>query len=113
MRRFRGEAPIMMMVVLLVRIAFCWIEVAIRAHQRHHGASNTANDRDAIDNSTRSITEASTVGAKSRRSSMTVLYTRIVHSDDAPLQMQYVAVGFFALQPIIFVFYAANTGRGI
>ena len=38
-RRFRGEAPIMMTVVLVVRPIFCRIEVTVRARQRRGAAA--------------------------------------------------------------------------
>ena len=44
-RRFRGEAPIMMIVVLAVRVVFCYIEVAVRAHQRRRAATGAVAAR--------------------------------------------------------------------
>jgi hypothetical protein len=90
--RFRGEAPIMLMIVFFVRIVFCWIEIEVRARQ--HG-----NDGGAA------------AGARSRRPSMAVLYHRVVRSEDAPVHMQYMAGALFVLQAPIFVAYAARFGR--
>ena len=92
-RRFRGEAPIMMIVVLAVRIAFCYIEVVVRARQRRR-------------------TETSAVAARGRRPSMAVLYHRVVRSCDAPVHMQCAAGGLLALQSLLFVYYAAQQGKG-
>ena len=92
-RRFRGEAPIMMIVVLAVRVAFCYIEVAVRARQRRR-------------------TETGAVAARGRRPSMAVLYDRVVRSRDAPVHVQCAAGGLLALQPLLFVCYAASKGKG-
>ena len=91
-RRFRGEGPIMMIVVLAVRVAFCWVEVTVRARQRRRA-------------------ETGAVAARGRRSSMVVLYHRVVRSRDAPIQMQRAAGGLLALQSLLFVCYAAIKGK--
>ena len=92
-RRFQGEAPIMIIVVLAVRVAFCYIEVAVRARQRRR-------------------TETGAVAARGRRPSTAVLYDRVVRSRDAPVHMQCAAGGLLALQPLLFVCYAAAVGKG-
>ena len=105
-RRFRGEAPLMMIFVLAVRLIFCWIEVTIRAHMRRR-EYDTDNNNTAIvgrDDVPRS-------GANARRSSMKVLYNRIVRSQEAPVELQYMAGGLFALQGGLFVVNAAAIGR--
>ena len=89
-RRFQGEAPIkMIIVVLAVRVAFCYIEVAVRAHQQRRAATGA-------------------VAARGRRPSTAVLYDRVVRSRDAPVHMQCAAGGLLALQPLLFVCYAAE-----
>ena len=90
--RFHGEAPIMLMIIFFVRFVFCWIEITVRARQR-------GNDGGAA------------AGARSRRSSMAVLYHRVVRSGDAPVHMQYMAGALFAMQPSFFVMFAAVLGR--
>ena len=89
-QRFRGEAPIMLSAVLMIRIVFCWIEIKVRAHERSNGSNRRA---------------------QKKRSSMVVLYTRIAHSDGAAVHMKYLAIALFALQPMIFLEYAAEMGR--
>ena len=117
-QRFRGEAPVMLSIVFAVRVAFCWIEVKVRAHQRRNKESTTINaagvdlrssqpDGDIGGENNRS-NETKT---KARRSSMAVLYHRIVSSDDVPVHMQYLAGASFVLQPILFIVYAARDGR--
>ena len=44
-QRFYGEAPIMLTIVFVVRIAFCWIEIKVRAHRRN---DTTGNGNSAI-----------------------------------------------------------------
>ena len=39
-QRFRGEAPIMLTIVLFVRIVFCWVEMKVRACQHRNDATN-------------------------------------------------------------------------
>ena len=92
-RRFRGEAPIIMIVVLAVRVAFCYIEVALRARQRHR-------------------TETGAVAARGRRPSMAVLYDRVVRSRDAPVHMRCAAGGLLAMKSLLFVYLAAQQGKG-
>ena len=101
-QRFSGEAPAMLIIVFLVRVAFCWIEMKVRDRQRPNETANA-------DLQTPPGTTAG--GAKKRRSSMAILYHRIVRSDDAPVHMQYMAGALFALQLIIFVDYAAGIGK--
>ena len=96
-KRFRGETPIMMAIVFLIRVAFCWIEVTVRARQRH-------TDTDIP-------VDATGVGVRRRRSSMRVLYDRIIHSREAPVQVQCAALVLFAFQPILFVTNAASIGN--
>ena len=116
--RFRGEAPIMLTIVFVVRVVFCWIEVKARAHQRRNKESTHRSGADAVlrspqpdgdisgENKRSNVTKP-----KARRSSMAVLYQRIVSSDDAPVHMQYLAGASFALQPIHFVILAARYGH--
>ena len=92
-RRFRGEAPIMMIVVLAVRVAFCYIEVAVRARQRRCAATGA-------------------VAARGRRPSMAVLYDRVVRSRDAPVHMRCAAGGLLAMKSLLFVYLAAQQGKG-
>lgn len=118
-QRFYGEAPIMLTIVFVVRIAFCWIEIKVRAHRRN---DTTGNGNSAIaeagrrtfrnhhDEASRS-SEPDAAPAAKRRASMAVLYHRIVRSDDSPVHMQYLAAALFASQPIIFVSLAAQFGK--
>jgi hypothetical protein len=92
-KRFRGETPIMMAIAFLMRVAFCWIEVTVRARQRR-----TDTDIPGTGGGVR---------ARTRRSSMRALYDRVIYSRDAPVQVQYAAIGLFAFQPIYFVTNAA------
>lgn len=89
--RFRGEALITLVIVLFIRIVFCWIEMKVRAHQHDDDGGAAA-------------------GARHRRSSMAVLYHRVVRSEGAPVHMQNMAGVLFALQPGFFVVYAALFG---
>ena len=104
-QRFSGEAPAMLIIVFLVRVAFCWIEMKVRDRQRPNETANADFQTPQDDSGT------TAGGAKKRRSSMAVLYHRIVRSDDAPVHMQYMAGALFALQLIIFVDYAAGIGK--
>ena len=106
-QRFRGEAPTMLVIVFLVRVAFCWIEMKVRDRQRPNETANADFQTPQGDSGT------TAGGAKKRRSSMAVLYHRIVRSDDTPVHMQYMAGALFALQPIIFVDFAAGIGKGM
>ena len=101
---FRGEATIMLAIVLLVRIVFCYIEVRVRAYQsRNDSAAASGENRSA---------ETGAIAHRARQPSMAVLYQRIVlHSDDAPVHMQHAAAAVFTLQPIFFVLYAAIFGK--
>jgi hypothetical protein len=93
--QFYGEAPIMLIIIFCIRVAFCWIEMKVRDCQRANETDTSATNR-----------------SKTRRSSMAVLYHRIVeHSDDAPVHMQYMAGALFALQPAFFVLFAAGNGK--
>ena len=106
--RFRGEAPIMLTIVFVVRIAFCWIEMKVRARQRGNETDASApTDIDLQTPQTMPVRQH----PRTRRSSMAVLYTRIADSDDSPLHMQYMAGVLFALQPIYFVLLAALFGK--
>ena len=116
-QRFRGEAPLMLTIVLFVRVVFCWIEMKVRDRQRPNETATSATtnagqrapqtDEDASSEISRSN------GSRARRSSMAVLYHRIARSDDrdAPIHMQCMAGALFALQPALFVFAAAYVGR--
>ena len=102
--RSRGEVPIMLLVVLAFRLLFCWIEITLRSFK--HRKETTP-----VDPST-SATDETTAGArKKRRSSMSVLYDRIAHSQNAPMYMKYAAGIWFALGAIIFVVFAASLGH--
>ena len=97
-KRFSGETPILMAIVFVIRVAFCWIEVTVRARQRRTGTNIPANATD--------------VGVRRRRSSMRVLYDRVIHArGDVTIQMQCAAVGLFAIQSVYFVSNAACFGR--
>ena len=113
-RRFRGEAPIMMIIVLAVRLLFCWIELMIRARQCRHNDTANNNDMTAELNNAEdvAISDERAVGTKSRRSSMPVLYNRIVRSQEAPVEVKYVAGVAFALQAGQFVACAAMIRKG-
>ena len=62
----------------------------------------------AVDTGDGETTETKT---KARRSSMAVLYHRIVSSGDVPVHMQYLVGASFALQPILFIVMAARYGK--
>ena len=100
-----GEAPAMLIIVFLVRVTFCWIEMKVRDRQRPNETANADFQTPQDDSST------TAGGAKKTRTSMAILYHRIVRSDDAPVHMQYMAGALFALQPIIFVDYSAGIGK--
>jgi hypothetical protein len=123
-QRFHGEALIMMTIVFLVRVVFCYIEFAVRANQRRRDETRTSatdadisqpspnNEEEAIGDNTPTNDEGTRAASKSRRrSSMAVLYHRIVRSNDAPVQMHYLTCALFVLQPIIFVPYATMIGN--
>jgi hypothetical protein len=102
--RSRGEVLVMLLVVLAFRLLFCWIEITLRLFK--HRKETTPVDPSS------SATDEITAGArKKRRSSMAVLYDRIVHSQNAPIHMKYTAGTWFASVAIIFVVIAANLGR--
>lgn len=88
---FHGEASITLVIIFFIRIIFCWIEIKVRARQHGHDSGAAA-------------------GARSRRSSMAVLYNRVVRSEDAPVHMQCLAGVLFALQPCYFVLWTAVFG---
>ena len=108
----------MLTIVFVVRVVFCWIEVKARAHQRRNKEDTHRSGVEAVlrspqpdgdisgENKRSNVTKT-----KARRSSMAVLYQRIVSSDDAPVHMQYLAGAAFALQPILFVILAAQYGK--
>ena len=84
--------------------------VALGQHHPDESPSNDGND-DITMQTPRTDTGGAAARSKTRRSSMAVLYTRIVGSDDAPVHMQYLAGALFALQPPLFVALAARFGR--
>lgn len=112
------EAPIMMAIVLCFRALFCWIEITVRAYQKRITRAN-CNDtmamfapRKPAGSSLRlSIVTLAGDAVKKRRSSMMVLFNRIVHSQDAPEHMKYMVGALLALQPILFVIYSAAFGK--
>ena len=102
--RSRGEVPIILLVVLAFRLIFCWIEITLRSFKHRK--------KKLVVNSFASAIAETTAGAiKKRRSSMSVLYDRIAHSQNAPVHMKYAAGIWFASGAIIFVLIAANLGR--
>ena len=108
--RFRGEAPIMLSIIFIVRIAFCWIEMKVRARQRGD-ETDASTTTDANPQTPRTDTGSVATRVTRGRSSMAVLCTRIVGSDEAPVYVQYMAGALFASHPIIFVTLAARFGR--
>ena len=115
-----GETPSMLAIVLIVRIVFCWIELKVRRHQSrsHHlddltissSADGAPQNTDGVGEDTDGNTSPRTGAAtRRRRSSINVLYARIVHSRES--HMRYLAVGLFCLQPIILVCVAAALGK--
>ena len=115
-QRFRGEAPIMMAVALAVRVISCWVELTIRARMRHGSNDDAGNNLGSSDGNADVSGDGERVAAMGsnsrRRASTAVLYNRIVRSQEAPVAMQYLTGGSFALQAIQFVPIAANIGRG-
>ena len=116
--RPRGEAPRMLTIVLVVRPAFCWIELKVRHYQKrnhaHSDGTTTANGADQGDGERRGAggsDNSSSRRTKTRQSSMKVLYDRIVDSRKAPVHMKYLAVSLLCLQPIMLVFQAASLGK--
>jgi len=115
----RGQTSMMLAVVLVVRLVICWFELQIRNHQRHNrtALAEGVRERDGgewegdMNAGTDSHLRRANSRARSRRTSMTVLYNRIVHSRDAPVHMKYLAFGLFCSGPILLVFAAANTGK--
>ena len=94
----RGQTPIVLAVVLVVRLVICWVEIQIRSYQRRNrtALADGARQRDVAEraggmdggnesnlrhanSTTTAISRANT-----RCSSMTVLYNRIAHSRDSP-----------------------------
>ena len=113
-RRFRGEAPMMMIIVLAVRLVFCWIELVIRARQRRNNDTGNNNNATAeLSNVDVAISAERALGASSRRSSMAVLYNRIVRREEAPVEVKYMAGYTFAIQAVLFVSIAAAFGKGV
>lgn len=114
-RQFRGEGPIMMIIVLAVRLIFCWIELRVeRMQRRNDGTDNSTTSAEVGIEDVRSDEERAVGATKSRRSSMmAVLYNRIVRSEEAPVEMKYMAGATFALQAVIFVYNAASIGKRI
>ena len=116
-QRFYGEAPIMLTIVFVVRIAFCWTEIKIRAHRRNdttgngNSATAEAGRRTFRNHEASRSSEPDAAPAAKRRAPMAVLYHRIVRSDVPPGHMQYLAAALFASQPIIFVSLAAQFGK--
>ena len=100
-------------IVLAVRIFFCWIEIKVRQYQSrnrhlddHHAPSEGVAQHGGGDSSAHPNTSS-----RSRRSSMQVLFNRIVHSTEAPMRIRYLAVSLFCLQAVLLVCNAANIGR--
>ena len=94
---------------LAVRLIFCWVEVTVRAHMRRGSNKDTDNNTGGSDgNAHVSGNESAPRRAKSRRSPTPVLYQRIVRSQDARNDFQYIAGGLFAVPTVLFVTYAAN-----
>ena len=112
-KKNRGEAPAMLVIIFCIRIEFCWVEIEVRARQRIISTARTATQNGADDGNNRSRETESSAGYKSRRSSMAVLYDRVVRSDDAHVHMQYLAGALFLLQPILFVLDAVALVREI
>ena len=107
---FQGETPMLLSIVLVVRISFCWVELKIRHHlyrdhpHPHNGPTGVAADGS---NQPRLLNGAT----RSRRSSMSVLYSRIAESLKTPSHMRHLAVGLFCWQPVVLVFAAATMGK--
>ena len=103
----------MMIIVLAVRLLFCWVEFTIRARQRRSNDAGTSDNTTAeLSNEDVNPSDEHAVGAKSsRRSSMAVLYNRIVRSEEAPVEVKYMAGAAFALQAVLFGTFAASLGR--
>ena len=116
-QRFRGEAPTMLIIVFFVRVTFCSIEMKVRDRQRDNETDTSATtnagqqtpetDEDASGENSRS----NEARARARRSSMAVLYHRIVRSEDALVHMRCMAAVLFALQPVLLVCTAAYVGK--
>ena len=109
LQQSRGDAAIVLIVVLVVRVIFCVLEIRVRAWRKRDAPTT----RSASSGVGRSDTEIGAPTAKKRRASMAVLYDRIAQSRDDAVHMQYMAGTLFALQPILFVVYAAILGQRI
>ena len=103
----------MMIIVLAVRLIFCWIEQTMRRMQRRNDDTDSTTSVEVGIEDVRNDEERAAGATKSRRSSMAVLYNRIVRSEEAPVEMKYMAVTAFALQAVMFVGYAAHTGKQV
>ena len=103
--QFRGEVPIMLLVVLVFRALFCMIEIKLRS-LKHNKETSTVD-------APSSTPEAAGGARKKRRSSMSVLYDRIAHSHNAPVHMKYASGVWFAWMAIIFMLFAAGLGKGL
>ena len=102
--RSRVEVPIMLLVVLAFRLLFCWIEITLRSFKHRKESA-------PVDPSSLATDETTADARKKRRTSMSVLYDRIAHSQNAPIHMKYAAGIWFASVAIIFVVIAAAFGR--
>jgi hypothetical protein len=86
----RARPLFMMLIVLADRLIFCWTELTTRARQRRNNDTANNNDTTAeLNNADVDRSDERAVGAKSRRSSMAVLYNRIVRSQEAPIEVKY------------------------
>ena len=112
----------MLTVVLAVRLIFCWLEVKVRHYQKRHthrdgtaaanGAYQGDGERGTEDGGSEDPNR-SRRRPKTRRSSMKVLYDRIIDSREAPTHMKFLAISLFCLQPIILVGQAASIGKQV
>ena len=136
--RTRGEIPMMLVVVLVIRICFCAFEIKTRAIvkrkatvstetreiERRKATASSASESSFCSSSVSPAVEDDRAVPNSLpqdvghimprappRTSIAVLYDRIVHSPDAPPHMKYLAFGLFGLQPVLFVLYAAEFAK--
>ena len=92
----RDESVVMLFIVLMVRLVFCYCEMSIRNRQRRKKATRDCFDDDHV------------LAIDRERSSMVVLYNRIFHDTS---HMQCFAFAAFALQPVFFIVSAARLGK--
>ena len=113
-RKFRGETRITLLCVFVIRIIFCLIEHKLRELRHKYNSTKdgvccTLKRDEGSDGS--ADNHRGSQRNIPRRSSISVLFHRVVRSKDMPVHMQYFAGATFALQPVLLVLNAAIFGK--